>query len=74
MAHEGNSRNETGQKMLFNLEEAIDHLKAQGKLSSDYSVRQYRDSTIVWGFAGHVLAKTFRLVGTDRFALKSCAA
>ena len=35
MAHEGSSRKEPGQKPLFSLEEAIDHLKAQGKLSNE---------------------------------------
>lgn len=73
MANEEATRGAQDQR-VFDIEEAISYLKSQGKISADYSVRQYRDSTILWGFAGHVLAKTFRLVGTDRFALKTCAA
>lgn len=73
MANEEATRGTQDQR-VFDIGEAISYLKAQGKISADYSVRQYRDSTILWGFAGHVLAKTFRLVGTDRFALKTCAA
>ncbi|MFB0965101.1 MAG: hypothetical protein QMC36_05450 [Patescibacteria group bacterium] len=74
MAHENSPSNGQDNGRLFNLEEAIVHLKGQGKLSADYTVRQYRDSTVVWGFAGHVLAKFFQPVGTDRFALKTSAA
>lgn len=57
------------QEGTFTLTEALAYLKNRRVLPEDYNERHLRSSLLAWGFSAHVLSRTFRRIGEERYVL-----